>query len=779
MARQRLNKKLVTGLTVALMLVFAVVGVILIAKLPQTDPTPYVQQALEAYEAGDMDKATRAYGQAWNVSQDPKWLVEAGHAGQAKGDARVALGSWRRALMIDPNLGQARRAIVELSTELAKLAPTPTACVSLFRESRALLELEAYREDPLGHYACGWALSHLRETGLADLEPDADKIAEAENQAFESDGLLTPAWVLAEAYLARASELAPDDPQIHASLAEFYERQGQFATIQGGDSKQAEQLYAKAEQLHNDFLKRHPEMVEAIVSYTLYLARRDRPEEALEQARRAEKTAPDDSEVQLALARVYATQSKFEEAEKAFNNAKQLAPERLETYRQLGLYYQVFRHDLDKSLVVYREALARPIDRDSYRAWADRQIRFQILIWAAEALLGQTEERPADREALVEAAQRYHDDAVAELQENALTYRLQGMIFRVRKYLNEAIRHLENADRAGGGADLKTKLLLADLYLKTAKPGLAERVLEEAQRISPGHLGSILLLAAVENKLNKPERALALADIVLQADPENRQALLSKIEAYRLLDRLDRIEPLRKKLAAETPLEQTRIAQVLLLENRQDEAEKLLLEILKDHPGNVSALSLLLPMYTSQDRIDEARKVHEAARAAKPDDTQVAALALILSGTEDEATRFAQVEQFLNQLEDPVQRALAKANVYMSQKKFEQAADSYREAESLSPDNPVVIEGQFRLALKTKDWQAAERCVSRARELNLDGAEGGFHQGRLLLTKASFAAEAGKSEEAEAHLSKAIEVLETALRKFPSEAAGHLYLAAA
>ncbi len=761
------------------MLVFAVVGVILIAKLPQTDPTPYVQQALEAYEGGDFERATRAYGQAWNVSQDPKWLVETGHAGRAKGDARIALGSWRRALMIDTNLGQARRAIVELSTELAKLGPTPTACVSLFRESRTLLELEAYREDPLGHYACGWALSHLRDTSLTDLEPDADKIAEAENQAFESGGLLTPAWVLAEAYLARAGELAPDDPQIHASLAEFYERQGRFATIQGGDPKQTEQLYAKAEQLHKDFLKRQPEMVEAIVSYTLYLARRDRPEEALEQARHAETIAPNDSDVQLALAHVYATQSKFEEAEKAFNNAKQLAPERLDTYRQLGLYYQVFRYDLDKSLAVYREALARPIDRDSYRAWADRQIRFHILIRAAEALLGQTEERPADRDSLVSAAQGYHDEAVAELQENAMTYRLQGMIFRVRNHLNEAIRHLENADRAGGGADLKTKLLLANLYVKTAKPGLAERVLEEAQRISPGHLGSMLLLAVVENRLNKPERALLLADAVLQADPENRQALLSKIEAYRLLDKLDRIEPLRKKLATKTPLDQTRVAQVLILENRQDEAEKLLLEILKDNPGTVSALSVLLPMYVSQDRTDEARKVYEAARAAKPDDTQVAALELVLSATADKAARLAQTEQFLNQLEDPLQRALAKANLYMSQEKFEQAADSYREAASLSPDNPVVIEGQFRLALRTNDWQAAERSVGRARELNLDGAEGGFHQGRLLLTKASFAEEAGKPEEAESHLSKAIEALETALRKFPSGAAGHLYLGAA
>ena len=792
MAQRRLNKKLVTGLTVGLLLVVAVGGVVLIASLPESDPTPYVKQATDAYQAGDFEKAYRAYNQAWGVAQDPRWLVEAGFAAKRMGSARDAQGAWRRAINANPSMPEPRRAIVELLLELNQLpikvgltrSAAPNDCAVLFEQGRALLALDSERESPLAHYACGWALSYMRETTLNDkLEPDADRILQAEQSAAGSDGLISPTWALAEIYLKRAGELSPDDPNVAGALAGLYQRQGDYARQQRADQEIVDRFRQQAQQVYVDLLKRHEQLGQIHVNYAYFLISQQQSDEAFEHARRAVELVPDDAEARLCLARVHWARQDYEKAEQAFLRAKQLDPSRLDIYLNLGRYYQTRAGDAGQVLTVYRAALDRPIDRTGYRANVDRVLRFLLLVETGQALAAQAEREPGDRDALLASAQQKHDEAVAEYRENYLTDRLQGAIYRVSGRLPEAILFLEKADRAVSPHDIRTyigtKATLADLYLKTNRPGLAERQVQAVLEVSPGNLGAVLMLGMICNRMNQPERALKYADVVLASEPDNRQALLTKVEAHRLLGQTDRIEPLRRKLGGRTPEEKTRLAMVFMLEDEFEQAEKELQEVLKENPAYVAALRILLPQYVSTGRKDEAEKLYEAARAAEPDSPQIAAFQLLLTAAEDEAGRAKQIERFLLDLSDPLSRALSLATFYVGTGKMEQAAEQYDQAEQLSPDNRSVIEGQFRLALRTMDWQKAQRYVARARELNLDGAAGGFHEGGLHLAQAVQARTEGSAEEADRHLSLAVNALENALRTFPSDVSGHIQLGTA
>jgi len=789
MAQRRLNKKLVTGLTVGLLLVLAVGGVVLIASLPKTDPTPYVKQATDAYQAGDFEKAYRAYNQAWSVAQDPQWLVEAGYAAKRMGSARDAQGAWRRAINVNPTLPAPRVAIVELLLELSQLPlkvgltrrAAPNDCAMLFDQGRALLALDSERESPLAHYACGWALSYMRETTLNDtLEPDADRIAQAEQRAAESDGLISPTWALAEVYLTRASELSPDDPNVAEALASLYARQGAHAQQQRADQETVQQLEQQARQVYENLLKRHEQLAQVHVDYAYFLIGQREYDEALEQARRATELEPDDADAHLCLARVYWSRQDYDKAEQTFLRAKQLDPNRLNIYLNLGRYYQTILRDPEKALTLYRAALDRPIDRTGYRASVDRALRFMLLVETGQALVAQAAKEPGDRNALLASAQQKHDEAVAEYRETHMTNRLQGAIYRATGRLPEAILFLEKADRAiSPQVDVRTKAELAELYLATNRPGAAEKEILAVLEASPGNPGAVLMLGMICNRMNQPQRALRYADAVLQSDPDNRKALLTKIDAHRLLGETDKIEPLRKKLGGRTPEEKTRMAMVFMLEDDFEQAERELLEVLGEDPAYVPALRILLPRYVSTDRKDKAQQLYEAARAAAPDSPQIGAFQLLLTAAEDEATRAQQIERFLQDLPDPLSRAMSLATFYVGTGRMEQAAKQYDQAEQLSPDGRSVLEGQFRLALRTKDWQKAEHYVARARELNLDGAGGGLYEGTLRLAQAAEARIQGNVEETNRHLALAVDALENALRTFPSDVNGHMQLGAA
>ena len=128
---KRVNKPAVAVLTLGLMFVLTIVGVLLVKAIPSKDITPMVKSAEQAIANRDYRAAVTFYKQAFDRSQDAKWLVEAGKAAREWGEAGTAFGMWQTAIMKDPSFVDARQNYVALWIDMIELndwhAPGDTA----------------------------------------------------------------------------------------------------------------------------------------------------------------------------------------------------------------------------------------------------------------------------------------------------------------------------------------------------------------------------------------------------------------------------------------------------------------------------------------------------------------------------------------------------------------------------------------------------------------------------------------------------------------------------
>lgn len=125
---QRLNKKLVVGLTIAGMAVIAGAGVLLVYAMPGRDPKPMADQAAKLAKQEDFETASQYYVKAANRAmnagkpdQSNEYMVLAGEVALQGGDQRTAVGCWRRVLRQDPQHEVAQQKLVELAFEQAEL----------------------------------------------------------------------------------------------------------------------------------------------------------------------------------------------------------------------------------------------------------------------------------------------------------------------------------------------------------------------------------------------------------------------------------------------------------------------------------------------------------------------------------------------------------------------------------------------------------------------------------------------------------------------------------
>ena len=87
MAR-KVNKRLVGWLTAFAVVVTTMLGVVMVKSLEQTDPAHYVSQAERRAADEDWAQARMYYHRAYQISQDPRYLLRAGEMSYRQGDRR-------------------------------------------------------------------------------------------------------------------------------------------------------------------------------------------------------------------------------------------------------------------------------------------------------------------------------------------------------------------------------------------------------------------------------------------------------------------------------------------------------------------------------------------------------------------------------------------------------------------------------------------------------------------------------------------------------------------
>ena len=90
MARKRLNKNLVVGITLVVFVIMIVLSALMLNQLQQRDPKYFVELAQAAAKNGDWQQAALFYNEAWERSSDPLHLVSLGDALLSNGDVERA-----------------------------------------------------------------------------------------------------------------------------------------------------------------------------------------------------------------------------------------------------------------------------------------------------------------------------------------------------------------------------------------------------------------------------------------------------------------------------------------------------------------------------------------------------------------------------------------------------------------------------------------------------------------------------------------------------------------
>ncbi len=744
MAQRRLNKSLVVGLVVGLMVISTVAAILLLMTIrdPGKVAAPLVRVAVEAYRAGNYEAAMRAYGQAFNRTRDVTWLVAQGEAAKDSGDALGAMRIWDRAVSEDPSRIAAHEARIRLRLEFATMYGTAQQNAALRGVADALLRQSP--DHPLGHFGRGIAL-----TGLAHEQP--------ENM---TEGL---------AEMEEAHELAPADREIARSMATAYQITSQNR-LKEKKPKEADEYRKRAEDVFRRMIKADPESAEAYLSFAGFLMSRLYTEENLarlakkkldpakeaaelkqidENLRQAEKLDPKSPELGMHRAQYWRMAGKPENIVEAYKGVIATVPEHLDAYIQLATRYRAGRKP-EEALKVLEAGLSQDVDLLGYKGNLNKRKRFQMLCTACEIALAQAATEPEKREAHVEKAGKYYDRAVAEKGAAGPRIRLvEGQLCEARRQYREAQQAYEAANNRlawGGNSGIyKTRvlLLLSRLYLQRLKaPGEAVKLLDTILERQHGDFRARLMRAEAYLTMNKPSEAIDDVKRVLASGKElgdDHQYILEArklaMRGYAMLGKAEEVRKLQDKLGGDTPAAKLREAFVYQLEKKNDKAAEIYKALLKEDPANRRLLARAVGFLVSIDKRDDAKKLLAAARAKKPDDPMFEQMSLLLNEKLTDEQRDERLLALIKETDDEFAREVSLYQYYIRRGKVEEALPHLEAARKIKPESPSLLDAELRIALQQKDWDRAERCWEEAAKLNLDGVEGRFVQGRIALVK--------------------------------------------
>jgi tetratricopeptide (TPR) repeat protein len=260
-------------------------------------------------------------------------------------------------------------------------------------------------------------------------------------------------------------------------------------------------------------------------------------------------------------------------------------------------------------------------------------------------------------------------------------------------------------------ADPDTLNTLAFTELKLGSPPTAVEILERALAESPGELVSSILLAQTKLSQGDASGAEAVLEKACANAPQSADAHRYLAELYILQRKLPQAEARLARalqLAPKSPVALMDLARVQLTLGRKPEAEQTF-KRLREHPGHHGIYALFL---LGEGRRDDGIRELERVAAAHPGDrvvrTQLVA-GYLLAGRSDAARKT--LEQALKQNGKDADALLQRAEIFLRERKFDQAENDVNRALKLLP---AAAEVRYLLA---KVYQARGAALSYRQEL--------------------------------------------------------------
>jgi len=744
MAKKRLNKSVVVGLTLFTFVLMIVLSIIMLSQLRKRDPAYFVVLAEQAAAGDHWDQAAIFYKEAWRRSGDAAHLAKIGEALLECGDVPNALLAWQQALVSDPNLLSAHRARLEVLLESAKLNYQVAQWQQVLNAAEDMQDAAGEGHDvelAFALHAKGLAMLHL-----TSQDPEyADRGIEVLEKAVALDTeCVTYAIDLIDHYVQQdhheqAKQRLDELVSRHTGPGDAASRARTAYAIYQADLKESEAARA----YFNDAIalaEGAPEaQLEAELAYGAFLTR---------QWGNARREGLDDSTVEARLS----------EAENVLRRAIEQHPDSYDPYLQLATLLKLAGRN-DRAVEVCEQRLLRGLSRRGVRASRNRHNTFILMILAAEncvaeAIKAQQNDRLDDSDSWLKRADQYVTDARGEVPDHPRVFAQIGQIKVARGEYRAALENLRAADesyRSFSITDWSNKMLLARVHMRLGEGGAARRVLEgvlpEARRERANDPAFWLLFAQTLVETGDLERARMITEGVLRGLPDLEEA---KQVMAAILERLGRPDAAGALIADQT-LRTILEAKKKAMEGDVEGAIARLQDALEQDPGNVSLVSAILPELMGRERTDEAKRIVDRALQKNPDDSKLKRMAVSVAPGLTKEERDAELLKVIESEPDAFRKNLDLSAFYLQRDELANSLVAIDEAERhlIVKDTPLAQRaqvGQHRALLRLKmrvagqlDDQAAMIAARDAAvKYDVDAASGKSLLGLYHMLRAEF-----------------------------------------
>lgn len=645
-----------------------------------------------------------------------------------------ALAAWQRAVTVDPNYAPAREKILGLHSARARSGrPSPILLDIIVDEASKLVKVAP--NNVMGYLDLAFAKRSQR-----DLDGALEVLAVAKEKCKDAEN--------------------PERIVYEEAICWLMKRERK-----------------KAENLLEELIKQRADLPEARVQYAsiVMIGNRESMQRSLQILDDAEKKFPKNLEVLRALGRHYYRQASMEANKDTaqadlnksvayFRKVVEAAPEKAESYLQLGKQLSLRNKTRDEALKVYKAGLARLKPLHTYGAAEVnlyRNVKFRLLVSRAEGLVHgalrlKKPEETGKRNAMFDEVDSCLDDAGIIVFRHPRLSLIRGKVAFGRGRIKESIEKLEEAER-GYQAQfteeleaakrnpfrirdlLDAKTWLAQMYLYTGRYGNARLEVEFVLEYTPNSRKALALLLECDLRTYSHAAALKTADALLKIIPGDVRYLRAKASALRGLKRMTEAVDVLKAIPGETGSGGDRharveIAVILAQENRFADAEKILRDVVAGKPENVRAWFELYRALMAADKKDEAVKALGEAIAANPNNRRLKLVAdMGKAGSQAEKEKIE--EAFIKGETDAKRRYLQLARFYRRKHPagLDKAVEQYRELERIDPNNRDAIQGIIDIAMFQKKWSLVDEYIQKDKKGNFDGCEGMLNKGRKLL----------------------------------------------
>lgn len=719
--RKKINQRILILLIVMGVLTVGGVTAFFISRMEE-DVSTLITYAEKASKNGNHEEAAKRYAQAarrkggkpehWLLcARENLKLYEDGSLSVTKRREKrgAAVKALQNALRKDPKYLEAQELVCEMRWSARRWA-------DFIEEANKLIKIspEDNPENHLYYYRRGSALAIQAErvrTGKVD-EAIAD--------------------------LRKAIELKPDEISYHQRLIYVL---GKFKSDEDVDKTYA---YALTLVPDNAMLRSQ---------YAIFLWSNDRKDEAIKQLEEARERQPDDAVSYVTWANILLRdpgEDNRAEALKILRKAKEIEPGNPVVHVSV---FQILKGEkkTEEAIKELREGLAAiekrldELSSDEANVLTVRNIdrgKILLLYHLVDSLLDSMRDEGAKKGELLEEARKYLDE-LAAYGERPEKMVLEGRIIARDGQLEEAVKLLDEGRKrlaAGGKVSeyIDNSLELYTLYMVQGRPGKAESLLDEILAKYPSHIGVLVakarLLVVNQRNYDKAEEYLLRA-LKVKKDHGPAIAILTEIHILR-----GTLDPRTIELTPGAIGSIINRAKQTMASGRVEQAISLLEDLHQRIPDNLKVTRELVGLYITRGMTEQAEKLVLAIIDSSGDPEVVVEFEYMrdMLREKDPEKKFQMMMARADKVENPVVRALHKANACKLFNKEDDYLKYLKEAAAAGPDNPKPAVLLFSYSLGKKNWDMAEEYLEIIKENNFDGTKGELSQANLEMARGEY-----------------------------------------